>query len=119
MAKGVYRISGVAIKAPPMGISIEKYNITNAARSADGKMKMDLIAKKRKFILKYEALSSQEVNLIESLVDSDAMFFDFEYPEDGVQKRATVYNGPIKKEPAWSDDWVWYWKDYELHLIEQ
>lgn len=116
---GVYKISGVVIKAPPMGVEIEKYNITNAARSADAKMKMDLIAKKRKFILKYDALDMHQVALIESLVDSNAMFFDFEYPEDGVQKRAIVYNGPIKKIPAWKDSWVWYWKDYELHLIEQ
>lgn len=118
MAKVLYKINGVTIKSPPNGIEIEKYNLTKAERTADGKMKMELIAKKRKFILKYPVISTQEVNLIEKLIDSNEMFFNFEYEEDNVKKNARVYTGGLKKLPAWRDS-VWYWQDYEVHLIEQ
>lgn len=118
MAKKIYKIGGVEIKSPPNGIEIEKYNVTNSGRTADAAMKIEFIAKKRKFILFYPVISTKEVKLIESLIDTKNMFFDFEYVEDGVQKRAVVYTGPLKKTPAWNDD-VWYWKDFEVHLIEQ
>lgn len=118
MAKVTYKIGGTIIKSPPNGISIEKHNVTNAARTADAAMKMELIAKKRKFILFYPVISTPEVNLIESLIDTSNMFFDFEYEEDNVKKRAVVYTGPLTKTPAWKDA-IWYWKDYEVHLIEQ
>jgi len=113
-----YYINGVQIKSPPMNISIEKYNITNAGRTADGNMKMDFIAQKRKFILNYPVISTQEVELIESLIYTPNLFFEFTYTEDNIVKSATVYTGALKKIPAWHD-YVWYWKDYEVHLIEQ
>lgn len=119
MAKLTYKINGTVIKSPPIPCDIEKYNITNAGRTGDGQMKLELIAKKRKFILRYPVMSAPEKKVIESLIDSSSLFFNFEYIEDNIKKSAKCYVGAMKWTPAWHDHGYWYWRDIELSFIEQ
>lgn len=114
---GVYKIDGVQIKAPST-FKIERFNLTKSGRVASGKMTMELVAKKRKFYLTYEVISGPMKKQILDLIDSDKMFFTFEYPEDGEQKTATVYAGAIPSE-RFRTDGVWYWKGFRFDLIEQ
>jgi hypothetical protein len=109
-----YTISGIPIKSPD-SFRIERYNMTKSGRLASGLMTMELIAKKRKFILKYDSLEGSELQQLLRLIDSDVMFFDFEYTEDGITKIANVYSGDIPTDLARDN----YWKDVEIHLIER
>ena len=113
----MYRISGVKIKKP-LHFSIEHYNITDAKRNAAGTMNMDLIAKKRKFILVYPELSGEEVEHILSLIDTNKVMFPFEYPDNGVIKTAIVYSGAITRK-LHRNDMGWYWVDVSFNLIER
>ncbi len=115
------RIDGVLIKEP-CEFSIERYNLTKAGRVASGKMMMELIAKKRKFLLRYTILSGTELNHILSLIDTNKMFFKVEYYESGSRKSAICYAGHIPSQYFRGGDPIsplWYWRDVNFDLIEQ
>lgn len=112
-----FKVDGVPIKSP-YSFRIEKYNITKSGRIASGKMTMDLVAKKRKFILKWDVMADEELQKILAVVDSDKMFFVFEYQEGNINKSAICYNGDVGQDVGRPGD-RWFWKDQELHFIEQ
>ncbi len=114
---GPFKIDGTDIKRPTK-FHIEKYNITKAGRVADGTMKLDLVAKKRKFLFRYEVISGTALNTILGLIDTSAMFFTLTYDENGATKTATCYAGHIPAE-LFRTDGVWYWRNVNFDLIEQ
>jgi len=113
-------LNGVEIKQPKPGdFGIEKYKLTKAGRSADGTMHLDLIAKKKKFTLKYEILKGSDLKTIADIVDGDTMFFDITYLDDnGTAQTKTVYAGALKYTNFRSTQ-GWYWVDIQVDLIEQ
>jgi hypothetical protein len=111
------KLNGQVIKAPS-AFSIERYNITKSNRLASGTMVMDLIAKKRKFLLQYTVLGGEDLSLLLSIIDTSAMFFSIEYFEADSMCTKTVYCGPIKYT-RFRTDAGWYWKDVSFDLIEQ
>lgn len=114
----VYKINGTTIKRPT-DFNIEKYKVTKATRSASALMNMDVIAKKLKFLLKYEVLSGYELKAIEDLIYTNDPFFTLTYNDlNGEQKTATVYAGAIAYKKFRSGS-VWYWQDVRFDLIER
>lgn len=113
-----YFIDGVEIKRPS-GFSIERYPITNLVRIGNGDMHGDLLNKKRKFILTYDAIDSRACNQILSLLwDSNKIFFDFTYVEDNVRRQAPVYYGALPKNLHRTGR-LWVWKNVTFNLIER
>lgn len=118
MAYMVESIRGVVVKQPS-DLSLETYNLTKSGRVASGKMTMEIIAKKRKFLFTYEVLSGPEFDKIRNAIDHpDHAFFDLVYRDNNVQKRARVYAGAIKAR-RFRTDGIWYWKNVSFDLIEQ
>jgi hypothetical protein len=113
----ILKIDGVKIKEPHE-FNIERYDITKAERLASGKMVMDLIAKKKKFIFNYNVLSGKALQALLDLIDTDKMFHEFTYEENGVLKTTTVYSSPIKYQ-KFRTSMGWYWKNVSFSLIEQ
>ena len=118
------KINGTKIKSPkPGGFTINRYNLTEAGRTADGTMHMDLIAKKREFNFNYEVISSKELDKILDLIwEPNEVFFTLEYVENGKRRTAAVYPGAIPTEYYRGGDnvsSVWYWRGIEFNLIEQ
>lgn len=113
-----YRINGTLIK-PPTTCAIEKYNLTKVGRVANGDMQMELVAKKRKFILRWSTIDSRDLAVIEQLIDGTDMFFTFEYIEDNTRKSAVVYTGAINKPPPHHKGSLWHYPELELRFIEQ
>lgn len=113
----IIKLNGVRIK-DPTDWDVEEYKLTKAGRVASGKMVMDVVAKKRKFVLSYNVLSGTHLKTIRDILYSDASFFTLEYEDNGVLQTATVYVGAIKRK-RFRTDGVWYWKDVEFALIEQ
>lgn len=113
----MYTINGNKIKRP-YPFDVERYNITEAVRLASGDMQMDLIAKKRKFLLAYDYMSGAEYDYLRSLIDTDEVFFNFGYVDNGRQEEAVVYAGPIKAR-LHRTHMGWYWKDITVNLIER
>jgi DNA-directed RNA polymerase alpha subunit len=119
MATGIVTSLGGSSIKQPTDLEIQRFNITHADRTAKGKMVMDLIAKKRKFLFSYNVISGAEYDKILGVIDSDAMFFNISYIENGSSKSATVYVGPISAKKYRTNDNGWYWKDVTFDLIEQ
>lgn len=115
----VYKISGDKIKSPPIPGEIETYNVTYSGRTADGNMKLEFIAKKRKLIIRYPAISGEDMRQLEKLLYDGPLFFEVEFPDGNGQQTMTAYVGALKKIPARHDNGVWHWKDLEISLIEQ
>lgn len=115
-------LDGIYIKQPTNeNFQMNTYNLTKSGRVASGKMKMDFIAKKRKFEFSYEVISGKDMQQILDIIDTPKMFFPIEYTDttDGLRKTATVYVGEINKVPFRTDQFGWYWKDVKFNLIEQ
>jgi len=115
-----FQLSGVAIKNPS-DFKIERYNVTNMERLADAKMVGDLIAKKRKFYFTYEAISGYDLDKILDLIwETNKLFYELTYIENGTTKTATVYVGSIPTElhrAGRTTNWVW--RNVTFNLIEQ
>lgn len=119
MTRFVNTLGGLDIKQPkPGGFGIEKYDLTKSGRVASGKMKIEIIAKKRKFTFNYDVISGAHWDQILSIVDSNTPFFVLNYTENGVVKSATCYAG-AKKAILFRTDGGWYWKNATFDLIEQ
>ena len=112
------KIRGVTIKQPRQ-FSIERYNITKSGRVATGDMVMELIAKKRKFLLRYPTITGRNLDKILDLIDDPtAIFFEITYDENNVNKSATVYAGHIPSRLIRTGS-EWYWRDVNFDLIER
>lgn len=115
-----FQINGTSIKNPTE-FKIERYNVTTLDRLADAKMVGDLVAKKRKFYFTYEAISGYDLDKILDLIwETNALFYDLTYLENGKSKSATVYVGSIPTElhrAGRTTNWVW--KNVTFNLIEQ
>ena len=118
MASTYFKLDGVTIKTPD-SFKISRYNITKSNRLANGKMSMELIAKKLKFYLTWSALDTVDKEKIMNILWSNKLFFKFEYIEDGVWKSAVVYAGELATDLHKARPSNWVWKDVEIHLIEQ
>ena len=108
------KINGTEIKTPS-SFGKEFFNITKGARTADGTMHLDLVAKKRKFTLEWSLIKSADKDQILSLVYGEDMFVEIEYPEAGGVSTATVYAGAITAEKVNSS----LYRDLTFDLIER
>ena len=111
------KINGVQIKEPTTKV-LDSYNLTKSGRVSSGKMTMELVAKKRTLQLSYEVIHGDELELILSLIDGNAMFFTVEYDDSDGMKSMIAYSGAIKRE-YFRKHMGWYWKGVEFQLIEQ
>ena len=111
-------INGVPIKRPSE-FKIERYNITNMDRLANGDMCGDLIAKKRKFYFTYDSISSTELDKILDVIwETNSIFYTLTYIENGKTKTARVYSGSIPST-LYRPEGIWVWKDVSFNLIEK
>ena len=118
MERPVYKINGTPIKRPN-SFSVERYNLTKAGRVASGKMTLEFVAKKRKFLFRYNVISSEDMATILSLIDTDEMFFTLTYPDNKEEKTAICYAGHIPARLFRSGSSVRWWRDVNFDLIEQ
>jgi len=112
-----YQLDGTIIKNPT-AFKTSKYNLTKSGRTASGKMKMRIIAVKRKFEFEYAVLDGTRHKQIDDILFGGSSFFAFEYLENGVVKTATVYAGAYSAD-RFRTDGIWYWKNVKFDLIEQ
>lgn len=114
-----FKFNGVQVKNPS-DFNIERYNVTTLTRVASAKMVGELVAKKRKFLFTYNAITASDLQVIlDAIWETNSLFFPLEYMENNVTKVAVVYAGAILSQlhNAAVSDWVW--KNLEFDLIEQ
>lgn len=119
MGYSAFKINGVPIKNPST-FKIERYNVTNLTRLANGNMAGDLVAKKRKCFFTYEVINGSDLDVILNTIwETTSIFFTLDYKENNVDKQMIVYSGAIPSDlhNAATSDWVW--KNVNFDLIEQ
>lgn len=116
--RATYKIDDEVIKNPH-DFKAGVYLITDANRSASGKMHADIIAKKRKFFFTYENMDMFELGQLKRLLyESKSFFHTLTYVEDNVLKTARVYPGDLEYSRFRTGD-VWMYTDISVNLIEQ
>lgn len=111
-------VNGITIKNPS-SFRVERYNVSNMERLSNATMVGDLIAKKKKFYFTYSAISAEDFNTILAAIDGSALFFPFEYYEQGVKQRCIVYVGSIPAELHYMSNKNVTWKNVNFNLIER
>lgn len=113
-----YKINGVAIKRPS-DFKIERFNVTNLQRLANADMCGDLIAKKRKFYFTYESITSDALDaILDTIWETNSIFFTLSYVENNKTKTARVYSGSIPSD-LYRTGGKWVWKNVTFNLIEK
>ena len=113
-----FQINGTPIKRPS-NFKIERYNVTNLQRLANAEMCGDLIAKKRKFYFTYTGITAKDLNtILDTIWETNELFFTLSYVENGQTKTAKVYSGSIPTELYRTGD-NWVWKGVTFDLIEK
>lgn len=113
-----FKIEQTVIKNPST-FKVERYNVTDMQRLANGDMSGDLIAQKKKFYFTYEAMTGDELDtIINAIYDSKQIFFKLTYPYNGATKTSTVYVGSIPSELHKAGK-NWVWKNVQFNLIEK
>ena len=121
---GAFKLNDIEIKTPHEW-KVERYTLTNSARTANGDMVMDFVANKRKFTLTYSAITGPDLDTLidilwTQLKETKKCFATFEYPENGEIKTATVYAGAIPSElHRGGSTKYWVWKNVSISLIEK
>lgn len=114
----MFKINGVRFKNPS-GFRIERYNVTESERLANGDMSMELIAKKRKFQFSYAAITATDFdNILDLIWEPSDVFFTLTYEEHGIEKTATVYPGAIPSD-LYKANAEWVWQNVQFSLIEK
>lgn len=110
--------NGVSIKNPD-DLQYEYYSLSKSGRVASGKMTMDIVAHKRKFCCKWDAMSSKEWKIMmDAIFNISIPFYTLHYYKDNVWDDCTVYTGDIKKTLVRTGG-IWYYKGVEIDFIEQ
>lgn len=118
MGNQVITVNGYTLPTPSK-FAIERYNLTKSGRVISGNMTMELIAKKRKFVFEYKAISGVDMQAILDVLDTNDMFMSMTYKDaNGVAKSATVYVGALPST-QFRTDGTWTWTDFNFSLIEQ
>lgn len=112
-----YILDGNIIRNPDSFVA-GWFKLSDAGRTADGTMNMDIIALKRTFAFSYDVMSGTELDTILELLYSFDAFFTLEYDFNGEMKTATVYVGAISARKFRTGS-LWYWKDISFQLIER
>lgn len=114
-----FKIESTVIKNPTT-FKVERYNVTDMQRLANGDMSGDLIAQKKKFYFTYDAMTGDELDtIINAVYDSKKIFFKLTYPYNGDIKTSTVYVGSIPSELHKAGKKNWVWKNVQFNLIEK
>lgn len=114
-----FKIDNIIIKNPST-FKIERFNVTNMERIANGDMVGDLIAKKLKFYFTYNAIKASDLDIIlDAIWNCNSVFFDLEYPYQGEQRNCKVYVGSIPSELHSAKSANWVWKNVTFNLIQK
>lgn len=115
----IIKLNGTKIKTPRTngGVEIQRFNLTKSGRVSSGKLKAQLIAKKRKLLLNYDIISAEDLQVIYNVVDSTTLFFTVEFTNEttGVQETFTAYAGD-RGAPYFRNG---YYTNVKIDLIEQ
>jgi len=112
------QIAGVTVKTPSE-IKIGRFDLTKSGRTASGKMKMELIATKRRVDCTWKMIRDDELKLIIDTITANKPFFSFTYPDAGGQQTMRCYAGDINTSLWHTINGVRYWSEVTIAFIEQ
>ena len=112
------KIAGITVKAPTE-LKVGRFDLSKSARTASGKMVMDIIATKRRVDVVWKMLPDDELKKILDVINANKPFFYLTYPDTGGSKTMTCYAGDIITSLWHTNNGVRYWEDVSIGFIEQ
>ena len=112
------KIAGVTVKTPN-DIKIGRFDLSKSGRAASGKMKMDIIATKRRVDVVWKMLPDDELQKIIDTITANKPFFSLEYPDAGGQQTMTCYAADIVTSLWHTKNGIRYWEEVSIPFIEQ
>lgn len=118
MAKEQHIINGIKIKNPT-SFQVERYPITNLERIANADMAGDLIARKQKFLYRYDSIDQRDWDdILRAIWEGSSIFVTLQVQEGNKFNTYQVYPGSINAD-RYRDGGEWVWKDASFNLIQQ
>lgn len=100
----------------PKTFTIEEVEIAREGRLSSGRLVKDIIAVKKRFVLCYEGMTSQDAEVFKTEYDRK-QFLSFKYPDRGVTRTATVWFAQLPRELL--SKFLTYWANVTIVLEEQ
>ena len=111
-------IAGVKM-ANPAGVTVGRFDLTQSERAASGKMKMQIIATKRRVDVTWKHLPDSELKTILDTITARKPFFPLTYPDAGEDLTMTCYAGDIVTSLWHTIGGIRYWEEVSIAFIEQ
>lgn len=112
------KINGTTIPAPAsLSVSWEDVHTQNSGRAMDAKMKLTIIARKRKVQVKYEYLAQEEMQKLQALLHGTYYTFDYYDPEYGVHQ-ITAYVSSAAQDLYSAILYDGVWQNVSFNVIE-
>lgn len=102
-------------------VSVGRFRLTKAGRTASGKMVMDVIATKTKVDLSWDKLPEADLRALITALEAQ-VFYQLSYPDardNTGQATITAYTGDINYSAWHRVNGVRYWESIKVSLIEQ
>ena len=112
------KIAGTQVKAPTE-LTVGRFDISKADRTASGKMVMEIIATKRRVDVVWKYIKDGELETILNTITANKPFFSLQYPDAGGSKTMTCYAGDITTGLWHTKNGVRYWEEVSIGFIEQ
>lgn len=111
-------IAGAQVVAP-VDVKVGRFDLTEAQRTASGKMVMRYIATKRRVDVTWKMITDDQLKQILDLLAAHKPFFSFSYPDAGGTKTMTCYVGDINTSLWHTVNGVRHWEEVTIPFIEQ
>lgn len=112
------KIAGVQV-ASPAELTVGRFDLTKAGRTASGDMVMDLIATKRRVDVVWKMLKDSDLQTMLATITAHKPFFTLQYPDAGGSKTMTCYVGDITTSLWHTLGGVRYWEEVTIPFIER
>ena len=116
------RINGVTITPNPSTVERGIFRISNAERTADGTMMLEVIATKRRVDLGWSFIADADYKRLLDLIEQGGPFYQVTYPDLqalGGERTITAYVGDINDSAWHTIGGQRWWRDVSIAFIER
>ena len=116
------RINGIPITPNPSSVERGTFRISNAERTADGTMMLEIIAVKRRVDIGWTYIRDSDYKALLDVIEQGGPFYQVTYPDPqapGGERTITAYVGDINDSAWHTIGGQRWWRDVQVAFIER